>query len=37
MALRLEFYDDVTCSESVFTLVTCSKRDRTHLLHEALC
>ena len=34
IALRLEFDDDVTCSE---TLVTCLKRDRTHLLHEASC
>ena len=34
IALRLEFDDDVTCSE---TLVTCLKRDRTHLLHEVSC
>ena len=32
--LRLEFDDDVTCSE---TLVTRLKRDRTHLLHEVSC
>ena len=38
MALRHEFYDDVICSDLLkFTLVTCLKRDKTHLLHEALC